>query len=172
MPEHPGLRENVRALRAVIPPEVQAAQITVRPGVTWVPITDLAAFVREVLHAEQVQIEYTLGQWVIDVPKWQRASVVMTEDYGTTDKDCDAIGLLEKLCNSTSVEVMNPPEHVAAHPKEEIDLKATFRARAKADKIQEAFGEWLFRDDARRDRLVAEYNRRFNGLRAPRYDGR
>ena len=172
VPEQPGLLENVRALRAVIPPDVQAAQITVRPGVTWVPITDLAAFVREVLHAEQVQIEYTLGQWVIDVPKWQRASVVMTEDYGTTDKDCDAIGLLEKLCNSTSVEVMNPPEHVADHPKEEIDLKATFRARAKADKIQEAFSEWLFRDDARRDRLVAEYNRRFNGLRAPRYDGR
>ncbi len=172
VPEQPGLLENVRALRAVIPPDVQAAQITVRPGVTWVPITDLTAFVREVLHADQVQIEYTLGQWVIDVPTWQRGSVVMTEDYGTTDKDCDAIGLLEKLCNSTSVEVMNPPEHVADHPKEEIDLKATFRARAKADKIQEAFREWLFSDDARRDRLVAEYNRRFNGLRAPRYDGR
>jgi hypothetical protein len=56
VPEHPAMLENVRALRAVIPPDVQAAQITVRPGVTWVPITDLTAFVREILHADQVGI--------------------------------------------------------------------------------------------------------------------
>ena len=66
---------------------------------------------------------------------------------------------------------MNSAEHIEEQPREEINMKATFRARAKAEKIQEAFREWLFRDDDRRERLVAEYNRRFNGLRAPRYDG-
>ena len=172
VPEHPGLRENVRALRAVIPPEVQAAQITVRPGVTWVPITDLAAFVREVLHAEQVQIEYTLGQWVIDVPKWQRASVVMTEDYGTTDKDCDAIGLLEKLCNSTIGRSHEPARTRGRPPEGGNRPQGHLPGPGQGRQNPGSFREWLFRDDARRDRLVAEYNRRFNGLRAPRYDGR
>lgn len=165
----PRLLENVLALREVIPPDVQASQIRVRPGVTWVPPTDLADFIREVLRAERVNVEYTLGQWVLDVPDWQRGTVVMTEEYGTNA--CDAVGLLEKLCNSKSIQVMNPPAHVEKNPREEIDLKATFAARAKADKIQEEFAEWLFRDEPRRDRLVTEYNRRFNGLRAPRHDG-
>ncbi|MDN5930238.1 MAG: hypothetical protein L0I24_04120 [Pseudonocardia sp.] len=167
----PRLLENVSALRAVIPPDVQASQIKVRPGVTWVPATDLADFIREVLRAERVTVEYTLGQWVLDVPAWQRDTVVMTEEYGTNADSCDAVGLLDKLCNSKSIQVMNPSAHVEHNPRDEIDLKATFAARAKADKIQEAFGEWLFRDEARRERLVAEYNRRFNGLRAPRHDG-
>ena len=167
----PGLVENVLALREVIPVDVQASQIKVRPGVTWVPPSDHADFIREVLHADNVSVEYTLGQWVIDIPRWQRDTVVLTEEYGTNDKDCDAVSLLEKLCNAKSIQVMNSAEHIKEHPREEINMKATFRARAKAEKIQEAFREWLFRDDDRRERLVAEYNRRFNGLRAPRYDG-
>lgn len=167
--QDPRLLENVLALREVIPPDVQASQIRVRPGVTWVPTTDLACFVREVLRAKQVDVEYTLGQWIINVPDWLRGTVVMSEEYGTLS--CDAIDLLEKLCNSKPIKVLKPPEEIEKKPREEIDLKSTVAAHAKADKIQEAFTEWLFRDESRRERLVEKYNHLFNGFRAPRHDG-
>lgn len=167
--QDPQLLENVVALREMIPPDLHASQIKVRPGMTWIPADDLADFIREVLRADRVTVEYTLQRWVIEVPTWQRSTVVMTEEYGTTA--CDAVELLDKVCNSRSIQVMNTPAHVNDHPNEEINLKATFAARAKADKIEEEFADWLFRDETRRERLVTEYNRRFNGLRAPRHDG-
>jgi N12 class adenine-specific DNA methylase len=52
-----------------------------------------------------------------------------------------------------------------------LDTEATFHAQAKSAKITEEFNGWLFSDETRRDELVGESNRRFNSLRAPRYDG-
>lgn len=73
------------------------------------------------------------------------------------------MSLLEALCNSRAV-VVNDDKGV-------LDTQATFASQAKCAKITEEFGRWLFADEDRRDMLVAEYNRRFNSLRAPRYDG-
>ena len=87
----------------------------------------------------------------------------MTETWGLNCDRCDAISLLDAVCNSRSI-VLNTDEGV-------LDVQATFAAQAKCEKITQEFQKWIFNDPTRTDILVAEYNRRFNSLRAPHYDG-
>lgn len=87
----------------------------------------------------------------------------MTETWGMEYKGCDAVSLLDSLCNSNNV--------VIRTDEGELNTQATFAAQAKCQKITDEFGQWLLKDPARAEQLVAEYNRRFNSLRAPRYDG-
>jgi N12 class adenine-specific DNA methylase len=164
-----GYAENVEALREVIPRTIEAAEIAVRPGVPWIPTQDYEAFVREVLGADRVSVDYTLGAWKVDVPGWQRTSPLMTDVYGTGDYD--AAKLLEAVCNSRPIQVTRPPADVEERGGDPVDLPKTFAAQAQARKLTEKFKEWVFTDDARRDRLVDEYNTRFNSLRPARYDG-
>ena len=56
-------------------------------------------------------------------------------------------------------------------PESVATAEATFATQAKAAKITEAFQKWIFADDTRRDVLVAEFNRRFNSLVAPKHRG-
>jgi len=93
----------------------------------------------------------------------------MTDVYGTGDYD--AAKLLEAVCNSRPIQVVRPPGDVAERGGDPVDLPKTFAAQAQARKLTEKFTEWVFTDEARRDRLVGEYNTRFNSLRPARYDG-
>lgn len=159
---NPIYRDYVRALRAVMPEDRTAEQIRVRPGVPWIAPVMVAQFVRETFGVRSVTVDHVSGSWTVDVPKDKRGGRLMTETWGMDHTGCDAVSLLEAVCNSRSVSVTE---------KGVLDEKATFAAQAKATKISEEFARWAFADEARRDKLVAEYNRRFNSLRAPRYDG-
>lgn len=160
---------NVEALREVQPRTIEAAEIGLRPGVPWIPVADYRQFVIEVLGARDAAVDYTLGQWSIDVPKWQRDSPLMTDTYGTGHKD--AVELLVGVCNSRSIQVMRPKEDIEARGGDVLDMNATFAAQAQARKITETFAEWLWTDPDRSERLVGVYNERFNSLRTTRYDG-
>jgi N12 class adenine-specific DNA methylase len=93
----------------------------------------------------------------------------MTKTFGTSH--IDAVDLLNAVCNSKAVVVERPKEDIELRGGPKIDAKATFAAQAKAAKISEEFGRWVFADDTRREAQVAEFNRRFNSLRAPRHNG-
>ena len=99
----------------------------------------------------------------------QRATVAMTETWGTEHKD--AVELLDAVCNSKPVVVNRPAEEVAEKGGPALDAEATFAAQAKATKITEAFQKWIFAKETRREALVAEFNRRFNSLVAPKHRG-
>lgn len=159
---NPIYRDYARALRSVMPEDRTAEQIRVRPGVPWIAPAMVAQFVRETFGARSVTVDHVSGSWTVDVPKDKRGGRLMTETWGMEHTGCDAVSLLEAVCNSRSVSVTE---------KGVLDEKATFAAQAKATKISEEFARWAFADQTRRDTLVAEYNRRFNSLRAPRYDG-
>jgi len=165
----PGFTVNVTALRQVMPRTIEAAEIAVRPGVPWIPTTDYEAFVRDVLGASTVSVDFTQGTWTVQVPSWQRNSPLMTDVFGTDDYD--AAKLLEAVANSRPIQVLRPPRVVADTGADPVDPTKTFAAQAQARKLTERFAEWVFTDDTRRDRLVTEYNVRFNSLRPARYDG-
>jgi len=110
-----------------------------------------------------VAAEHLGGRWVLEIAGYKRHGRLMTETWGMERRGCDAVSLLEALCNSRTV-VIRTDEGV-------LDTQATFAAQAKCAKITEEFNRWLFKDPQRTDALVAEYNRRFNSLRAPSYDG-
>ena len=165
----PAYAANVDALGQVQPRTIEAAEIHQRPGVPWIPVSDYQQFVTEVLGARNVDVDYTLGQWSIDVPKYQRGTPLMTDTYGTAHKD--AVELLESLCNSRTIQVNRSKEEIERTGGPALDMNATFAAQAQASKITDKFGEWLWSDEARSERLVTVYNERFNSLRARTYDG-
>ncbi|WP_457142380.1 AAA family ATPase [Mycobacterium sp. URHB0021] len=153
----------VAALREVMPVDRTAEEIRVRPGAPWIPAEVVAQFAKETFQLTSVTVEHIAGRWVVDVPSHHRFGRLMTETWGMPRKGSDAVSLFEALCNSRSV-VINDDKGV-------LDVEATFAAQAKATKISEEFSRWVFAEEARREPLVGEYNRRFNSLRAPRYDG-
>lgn len=155
----------VAALEAVMPEERRAEDIKVRPGVPWIPAADVAQFVRETFGAKDVVAEHVLGRWSVEVPVDERHGRLMRLEWGLTDDGADAVTLFDAACNSRSVVIL------ADKKTGEVDTQATFAAQAKTEQIAKEFRRWVFADPARRDRLVTEYNRRFNSMRAPKYDG-
>lgn len=153
----------VSALREVMPIDRQASEIKVRPGASWIPADVVAQFARETFGAEDLVVEHHAGRWVLEIPKWKRIGTLMRETWGMRHDGADAVSLLESACNSRSV-VINDKEG-------NLDAESTFAAQAKSAKITEEFARWIFADEKRTEPLVAEYNRRFNSMRAPKYDG-
>ncbi|WP_245008795.1 helicase-related protein [Mycolicibacterium farcinogenes] len=162
--EHnPVYRRYAEVLRDLVPPDRTADQIKVRPGAPWVDARYIAQFAEETFGITDVIAEHLGGRWTVDVAKYKRHGRLMTETWGLDRDRCDAVSLLEALCNSRSI-VLHTDEGV-------LDTQATFAAQAKCDKITEEFQKWIFNDPQRTEVLVAEYNERFNSLRAPSYDG-
>jgi N12 class adenine-specific DNA methylase len=151
------------ALQQVLPAQREAEDIKVRPGAPWIPAPVIAAFAETTFGTTGVTAEHIAGRWVVDIPNYKRHSRLMTDEWGIGRRGCDAISLLEAACNSKAVLVNDDDGS--------LNPQATFAAQAKTTKIGEEFSRWLWTDDTRRDTLVAEYNRRFNSLRAPAYDG-
>ncbi|WP_233165286.1 DEAD/DEAH box helicase family protein, partial [Mycobacterium sp. AT1] len=160
---NPVYDDYVAALREVMPVDRTAEEIRVRPGAPWIPTDVVAQFATETFGLKSATVDHVGGRWVVDVPSYHRFGRLMTETWGLPRKGSDAVSLLEAVCNSRSV--------VVTDDTGVLDVEATFAAQAKATKISEEFSRWVFADEARREPLVAEYNRRFNSLRAPRYDG-
>lgn len=160
---NPIYNDYAAALQQVLPPQREAQDIKVRPGAPWIPAQVVAAFAEKTFDATGVVAEHLGGRWVVDVASYKRHGRLMTDEWGTDRRGCDAVSLLEAACNSKAV-LVNNDDGV-------LDPQATFAAQAKMAKISEEFTRWLWSDDARRDTLVAEYNRRFNSLRPPAYDG-
>ena len=151
------------ALRQVVPPDRTADQIKVRPGAPWIDPRYVAQFAQETFEVTDVTAEHLGGRWTVDVAKYKRHGRLMTETWGLDRDKCDAISLLDAVCNSRSI-VLHTDEG-------ELDVQATVAAQAKCEKITHEFQKWIFNDPNRTETLVAEYNLRFNSLRAPRYDG-
>jgi N12 class adenine-specific DNA methylase len=166
---NPVYEDYVAALREVMPADKEASQIKTRPGAPWIDATYIAQFARETFGATEVAADHINGAWSVECPRYQRATVAMTETWGTERKD--AIELLDFICNSKPVVVNRPAEEVAEKGGPALDAEATFAAQAKATKITEAFQKWIFADEARCEVLVAEFNRRFNSLVAPKHRG-
>lgn len=165
----PVYQDYVSALRQVVPPDKEAHRIKTRPGAPWIDAKYVAQFARETFGADTVVADHVGGTWSVECARYQRGSVMMTETWGTGHKD--AIELLDALCNSKAITVHRPAEVVAETGGPSIDFEATFAAQAKATKITEEFQRWIFDDEQRRDELVAEFNKRFNSLVAPKHHG-
>ena len=153
----------ITALKAVVPADRNAEEIKARPGAPWIPADVVAQFARETFGTQSVSAEHLAGRWVVEVTSWMRRGRLLTETWGMEGKGLDAVSLLEALCNSRSV--------VVNHEDGTLNTEATFAAQAKCAKIGEEFQRWVFADEERRNRLVAEYNQRFRSLVAPRHDG-
>ena len=170
------LQVSIDALTAAQPKDLEATEIAVRLGSTWIPTSDIEAFIREVLKPPvyasfRINVEYSAltGEWHISgADVYTRSNVTATATYGTSRMD--AYEILERTLNMREVRIYDvvhdrDGEHRVPNQKE------TTIAQQKQQSLQDAFQEWIWEDPERRQRLTALYNERFNAIRPREYDG-
>ena len=168
---------NVDALQAVQPKDLDASEIDVRLGATWLPTEDIEAFMYELLSTEEymkrrlkVSFSRFTGEWSISNKSvLSRNDVAAYETYGTPR--ASAYKILEDTLNLRDVRLYDTVQGTDGKEKRVLNSKATMLAQQKQQSIKNAFREWIWKEPERRHRLVKWYNELFNATRPREYDG-
>ena len=174
---------NVEALIRVMPEEIDATEIDIRIGCTWVEPEDYEAFIYELLNTPrraravrsqyynsgiQVHLNRYNMNWFVENKSLDKASIAATETYGT--KRVDAYSILEETLNLRTVTVRDRVEE-DGKVNYKLNKAETMLAREKQDQMKGAFKNWIFKDVERRQKYVGYYNETFNNIRLRTYDG-
>ena len=175
---HPEFTPNVRALEAVQPRDLEASEIEVRVGATWIEPSDYQDFMVELLHTprylaqKEIQVKFSEvnGEWRItgknaDSPR----NAFAYATYGT--ERANAYRILEDTLNLKDVRIYDKVVNDNGDEVRVLNKKETMLASQKQDALKAAFQDWIFKDQQRRERLVSVYNERFNSIRPREYDG-
>lgn len=172
----PELALNVAALEKVIPKDLPASEISVRLGTTWIPQEDIQQFMMELLTpssyaAGKLQVRYTPynGDWFIENKSSDVGNVKADSTYGT--KRASAYRIMEDTLNLRDTRIFDYIYDEHNNKKAVLNHKETTAAQAKQEVIKQAFGDWIWKDPERRNRLVRYYNDTFNSIRPREYDG-
>lgn len=170
--------KNMSALREVQPTPVKASDIAVRVGTSWIDKELYKEFFCELIgmpyyYRDGVELYYNKhdGSWRIDRTQYARnyGGMNVTSVYGTSR--ANAYRLFEDCLNQRSTQIYDTVLDADGREKRVLNNSETVAAREKQNKIVEAFKDWIFRDPIRRDELETIYNRLFNQIRLPKYDG-
>ena len=168
---------NVEALKRVQPRELDASEIEVRIGATWIEPRFIEDFMREVfetpehlLNRDVIKIQYSdvTGQWNVKGKNADFGNALVNMTYGTSRRNAyqileDSLNLKDSRVYDTVIE--------DGKEKRVLNKKETTIAAQKQDAMREAFRDWVFRDMDRRNELVSKYNVLFNSTRPREYDG-
>lgn len=173
---------NIQALEKAMPDKIQASDIDVRLGATWINPKYIKDFVYELLGTalyhknpifkkDFIDVQYSelTGKWYITNKSSDKNNVQATVTYGT--KDRTAYELIEDILNLRATQIKSM-QVVDGKEKPVVDNKKTAQVRAKQEIIQQKFQEWIFSDKTRRDDIVDTYNKIFNVNRPREYDGK
>ena len=170
--------KNISALREVQPTPVKASDIAVRVGTSWIDKELYKEFFCELIgmpyyYRDGVELYYNKhdGSWRIDRTQYARnyGGMNVTSVYGTSR--ANAYRLFEDCLNQRSTQIYDTVLDADGREKRVLNNSETVAAREKQNKIVEAFKDWIFKDPQRRDELETIYNRLFNQIRLPKYDG-
>lgn len=170
---HPEYAPNVKALTQVQPKELDASEIEVRIGATWIDPKYINDFLRDVfltpknlLSNDIIGVQYSnvTGTWNIKGKNLDFGNVLVNMTYGTNR--VNAYKLLEDALNLKDTRVYDTIDD-----KRVLNKKETMIGGQKQESIRESFRDWVFRDPQRRQELVTTYNERFNAIRPREYDG-
>ena len=174
---HPEYAINVTSLEGVQPKELDASEIEVRIGATWISSKYIEDFMRETFETPEylfdrkamgVQYSNVTGQWNVKGKNADRGNALVNMTYGTSR--ANAYRILEDSLNLRDTRIFDV---VTEDGKEKrvLNKKETMLASQKQEAIREAFKDWIFRDPERRQDLCAKYNELFNSTRPREYDG-
>ena len=168
---------NVTALEGVQPKELDASEIEVRIGATWIEPKYIEDFMRETFETPDylfdrnlvgVQYSDVTGQWNVKGKNADRGNSLINMTYGTSR--ANAYRILEDSLNLRDTRIFDTIEEDGKE-KRVLNKKETMLASQKQEAIREAFKDWVFRDPERRQTLCAKYNELFNSTRPREYDG-
>lgn len=172
----PQFQVNVAALEKVQPKDLEASEISVRLGATWIPAEYVQQFLEELLDApyytrRMVKVEFAAytGSWAITNKKFGDGNIKATVTYGTNR--ANAYLIAENALNLRSTQIRDKVTATDGSVSWVLNKEATQAAQEKQRQICEQFQDWIFKEPERRQRLVAIYNEKFNALRPREYDG-
>ena len=174
---HPEYEINVQALERVQPKDLEASEIEVRLGATWIDPQYITEFMGELFKTPKyylgssITVKYAQvnGQWNISGKNVDsRGNSLVTATYGT--QRVNAYRLLEDALNLRDTKIYDTVVEDGSE-KRVLNKKETMLAQQKQEMIKDAFKEWIFRDIDRREDLCKKYNELFNSIRPREYDG-
>lgn len=172
----PVFAANVTALEEVHPTDLTASEISVRLGATWLPEDVVQEFMYQLLDTPyyaqwKVKVHYSsyTGGWNVEGKSYDRSNINATSTYGT-DR-VNAYKIIEDTLNLRDVRVFDYVEDENGKRVPILNKKETAIAQGKQELIKQAFQDWIWKDQPRRERLCKLYNEQFNALRPREYDG-
>ena len=160
----------------VLPKELEANEINVRLGATWIPIKDIEKFIFETLKTPgwarwdiKVKFSNLTSEWNIEGKSKDRGNDLAEMTYGTSR--VSAYKLIEDALNLKETKVFDQIVNSDGSKTSVLNKKETLLAGQKQELLKEEFKNWIFNDQERRSRLVKLYNERFNSIRNREYDG-
>jgi len=167
---------NVKALEQAMPKPLEASEIDVRLGATWLDTDIIKQFMCETLQIPRYMqrmvdvnfAKYT-SEWNIDGKNVDRNNVMANMTFGTARKN--AYSILEDTLNLRDARVYDRVEQPDGKVSSILNKKETMLAQEKQEALKNAFKDWIFKDPDRRQQLVEKYNVLFNSTRPREYDG-
>lgn len=163
-------------LTKVLPKELEASEINVRLGATWIPNKDIEKFIFETLKTPgyakwdiKVKFSNLTSEWNVEGKSRDRGNDLAEMTYGTSR--VNAYKLIEDALNLKETKVFDQIVNSDGSKTSVLNKKETLLAGQKQELLKEEFKNWIFNDQERRNRLVKIYNERFNSIRNREYDG-
>ena len=163
-------------LTKVLPKELEASEINVRLGATWIPIRDIEKFIFETLKTPgyakwdiKVKFSNLTSEWNVEGKSRDRGNDLAEMTYGTSR--VNAYKLVEDALNLKETKVFDQIVNPDGSKTSVLNKKETLLAGQKQELLKEEFKNWIFNEQERRNRLVKLYNERFNSIRNREYDG-
>ena len=174
---NPEFAVNVTALEKAQPRELEASEIDVRLGATWLNPDIIQKFMTETFqipyylrHAVKVRYSPYTAEWRVEgKTATGRGDIISSETYGTSR--ANAYKILEETLNLKDVRIYDTIEDAEGKPKRVLNKRETMLAQQKQQVIKDAFANWVWQDPQRRISLVKQYNELFNSTRPREYDG-
>jgi len=174
---NPEFSVNVEALTKAQPRELEASEIDVRLGATWLDPDIIQKFMTETFqipyylrYAVKVRYSPYTAEWRVEgKTATGRGDIISSETYGTSR--ANAYKILEETLNLKDVRIYDTIEDAEGKPKRVLNKRETMLAQQKQQVIKDAFANWVWQDPQRRISLVKQYNELFNSTRPREYDG-
>ena len=174
---NPAFAVNVEALTKAQPRELEASEIDVRLGATWLDPDIIQKFMTETFqipyylrHAVKVRYSPYTAEWRVEgKTATGRSDIISSETYGTSR--ANAYKILEETLNLKDVRIYDTIEDAEGKPKRVLNKRETMLAQQKQQVIKDAFANWVWQDPPRRIALIKQYNELFNSTRPREYDG-
>lgn len=170
------LSVNINSLNEVLPKEIDASDITVRLGATWIPVKDIEKFMFEILETPgyckwDINVRYSeyTANWNIEGKSVDNSNVKASTTYGTSR--LNAYKILEDTLNLKDVRVFDKIIQADGKETRVLNKKETMLAQQKQEMLKQAFSDWIWIEPERRNRLTKMYNEKFNSIRLREYNG-
>ena len=174
---NPEFAVNVDALIKAQPRELEASEIDVRLGATWLAPEIIQKFMTDTFqipyylrHAVKVRYSPYTAEWRVEgKTATGRGDIISSETYGTSR--ANAYKILEETLNLKDIRIYDTIEDAEGKPKRVLNKRETMLAQQKQQVIKDTFANWVWQDPQRRISLVKQYNELFNSTRPRECDG-